>query len=251
MRESQYIEIRMKNTKKMHDAIVGFHKQEYDQVGLIERDKRELFYDARSRLNRLRRGIEKAAARAGYTRRKGGISALREELVDNKDQVEHRNARRARRLAAFTETRNGIVKVKNYADDVVRKPPPRRRQIVHVDDVEDQGNESAYAIKILAEYDFKLKNIFKQENAIELKRGKINSIMVAEDINTTMRIVQEWFEEKLEILDGENDSDEVREHNSVITRLTERINLLESIDTECKGLEENSHCGKRREKMQK
>ena len=25
--ESQYIEIRMKNTKKMHDAIVGFHKQ--------------------------------------------------------------------------------------------------------------------------------------------------------------------------------------------------------------------------------
>ena len=39
----QYIEIRMKNTKKMHDAIVGFHKQEYDQVGLIERDKRNYF----------------------------------------------------------------------------------------------------------------------------------------------------------------------------------------------------------------
>ena len=33
--------------------------------------------------------------------------------------------------------------------------------------------------------------------------------MVAEDINTTMRIVQEWFEEKLEILDGE-ENDEVR-----------------------------------------
>ena len=53
-----------------------------------------MFYDARSRLNRLKRGIERAAARAGYTRRKGGITAMREELVDNKDQVEHRNARR-------------------------------------------------------------------------------------------------------------------------------------------------------------
>ena len=45
-------------------------------------------------------------------------------------------------------------------------------------------------------------------------------------------------EEKLEVLDGE-ENDEVREHNSIITRLTERINLLESIDTECKGLEDN------------
>ena len=121
----------------------------------------KLFYDARSRLNRLKRGVEKAATRAGYTRRKGGITAMREELVDNKDQVEHRNKRRARRLAAFTEKRNAIVKKKNYADDVVRRPPPRRRKIVHIDDVEDQGNESANAIKILAEYDFKLKSIFK------------------------------------------------------------------------------------------
>jgi len=236
--EGQFIEIKRANTKKMHDSIVGFHRQEYDQVGLIEREKREMFYDARSRLNRLKRGIERAAARAGYTRRKGGITAMREELVDNKDQVEHRNARRARRLAVFTEKRGAIVMKKNYADDVVMRPPPRRRKIVHVDDVEDQGNESANAVKILAEYDFKLKSIFKQENAIELKRGKINSVMVAEDINTTMRIVQEWFEEKLEVLDGE-ENDEVREHNSIITRLTERINLLESIDTECKGLEDN------------
>ena len=87
---------------------------------------------------------------------------------------------------------------------------------MHVDDVEDQGNESAHAIKILAEYDFKLAEDIRARNAIELKRGKINSIMVAEDINTTMRIVQEWFEEKLEILDGE-ENDEVWEHNSVIT----------------------------------
>ena len=40
--EGQFIEIKRANTKKMHDSIVGFHRQEYDQVGLIERENRTI-----------------------------------------------------------------------------------------------------------------------------------------------------------------------------------------------------------------
>jgi hypothetical protein len=235
--EEDFIKQKRAYSQKVHDAIVDFHSSEYALVGTVEREKREYFYDARSRLNRLKRGIEQAAARSGYTRRKGGVVSMREELADDKDQVEQRNDRRAKRKAVYDDERLSIVKVKNYADAVVQSPPPRRRQIVHVDDLDDDGNETAFAIKELSDYDFNLKTIFKRENAIELKGGQINSVMVTEDVNATMRVVQEWFEEKLEVLDGE-ENDEVREHNSIIQRLTDRINFLTSINIEIKGLEE-------------
>ena len=235
--EGSFIQIKRANAKKMHDSIVNFHKTEYDIVGLVERDKREFFYDARSQMNRIKRGIESAAARAGYTRRKGGVNAMREELVDNKDQVEQRTERRNRRKQVYDDERLAIVKVKNLADQVVQSPPPRRRQIVHVDDLEERGNETASAIRQLSDYDFNLKTIFKRENAIELKRGQINSVMVTEDVNSTMRVVQEWFEEKLEILDGE-ENEEVREFTNIIRKLSDRIYFLEQIDEEIKGLED-------------
>ena len=63
-----------------------------------------------------------------------------------------------RRLAAFTETQwysEGKARMMLFEALEGAKSS--------VDDVEDQGNESAYAIKILAEYDFKLKTFLSKK----------------------------------------------------------------------------------------